>query len=387
MRLIILSSEFPPGPGGIGTHAHQVAWHLSQNGWKVLVMTPQDYAPANEIDSFNKSQPFTIIRLPKLAGVLSKFFYRWHVVSKYVKTWQPDILLVSGDRQIYLATWLAQYYRFPWVAVEHGRAPTSWEYWLKRYSLHQATAAVFVSQFTRQQILAKGICPKKEQVIPNGADPSRFKVLSHQDVQQYKKKLKLGTAHLLLTVGNVTKRKGQDVVIRALPMILEAVPNTHYLIAGLPTLKKEFESLAQQLGVADKVHFLGCVDPKDLVHLLNCCDIFVMTSRHIGDEFEGFGIAVVEAALCGKPAVVSTNSGIVEAIVPQQTGLSVPPGDETATAQAVISLLKDNHQRLTMGQTAQKRASKTQTWASRIKEYDVLLRGLLPTSQLNRHSP
>jgi phosphatidylinositol alpha-1,6-mannosyltransferase len=93
------------------------------------------------------------------------------------------------------------------------------------------------------------------------------------------------------------------VVIRALPHILKVAPKTHYLMAGLPTLKHELTELARKLGVAEHVHFLGRVDADSLVKYLNCCDVFVMTSRLTKDgDCEGFGIAVVEAALCGKPA-------------------------------------------------------------------------------------
>ena len=67
----------------------------------------------------------------------------------------------------------------------------------------------------------------------------------------FRKKIGLPGAQLLLTVGNVTERKGQQVVIRALPHVLKAQPNTHYLMAGLPTRREDFLKLARGLGVAD----------------------------------------------------------------------------------------------------------------------------------------
>src|SRR5262249_34211461 len=180
------------------------------------------------------------------------------------------------------------------------------------------------------------------RVIHNGADPSQFTLLPEEEVQRFRKKLGLPDARILLTVGNVTDRKGQEVVIRALPSILRTEPKTQYLMAGLPTEKEPLDALARRLGVADHVGFLGLVRRDELVLLLNSCDLFVMTSRRTADgDFEGYGIAVVEAALCGKPAVVSSGSGLAEAIEERRTGIAVPENAEAETASAIISLLGD----------------------------------------------
>ena len=75
---------------------------------------------------------------------------------------------------------------------------------------------------------------------------------------------------------------------------------------------------------------------------LNACDLFVMTSRNTADgDFEGYGIAVIEAALCGKPAVVSAGSGLGEAIVAGETGVLVREDDPPDTARAIAELLAD----------------------------------------------
>jgi phosphatidylinositol alpha-1,6-mannosyltransferase len=165
------------------------------------------------------------------------------------------------------------------------------------------------------------------------------------------------------------------VVIRALPFVLERVPRTHYLIAGLPTKQLEYELLASDLGVAEHVHFLGRVGPEKLLRLLNACDVFVMTSRMTSTgDCEGYGIAVVEAALCGKPAVVSQGSGLSEAIVDGTTGLAVAQDDPVATAVAVVALLCDRDRCLDMGRAALRHALEEQTWDHRLGQYDSVLR-------------
>lgn len=379
MRLLLLTSEFPPGPGGIGTHALQLARQFFELGWDVSVITSQNYAATADIETFNQAQPFPVVRLPQLKGAPLKAAYRWRIVSRWIRQWRPDIMLASGDRDVLLCAQLARRYRLPWVAVEHGRIPPRWERPLKRWAFQQATSVVSVSLYSWQRLLRLGVKPRSGRVITNGADASRFKIISAQEVTEFKAGTGLNQGRILLTVGNVSDRKGQDVVIRALPGIIEQVPDAHYFMAGLPTKEKQFARLADELGVASHVHFLGQVDDAKLVGLFNCCDVFVMTSRHTVDEFEGFGIAVVEAALCGKPAVVSRDSGLAEAIDDGVTGISVPEGDVQATADAIISLLQDNALRKRMGEAAQRRALAQQTWVQCAQQYDALFRHLLET--------
>ncbi len=103
-----------------------------------------------------------------------------------------------------------------------------------------------------------------------------------------------------------------------------------------------------------------------------------MTSVTTDDgDVEGYGIATVEAALCGKPSVVSDGSGLTEAVVDGVTGLVVPQRNPEATAHAIVQLLRDKSHREKMGESALRRAKREQTWASRGREYDCLFRQLL----------
>ncbi len=145
----------------------------------------------------------------------------------------------------------------------------------------RAAAVVCVSEFTRAQMHAAGIRPKQERAIPNGADPERFRCLPKTNSPAIRRELGLPQGvPLIVTVGNVTERKGQDIVVRALA---ETSEPAHYAIVGMPTRGVEIASLAAELGVADRVHLLGRLDGGRLVRLLNAADIFVMTSRHTRD--------------------------------------------------------------------------------------------------------
>lgn len=381
MRLTFLASEFPPGPGGIGAHAHQLAEKLSALGWELMVFSPQDYASDAEIGRFNGSQRFSVTRLRSRGLKPRVVLSRARAVSKAIGASRPDLLVASGGRAVWVAAVVARRHGLPWVAVGHGSEfalPTGWERTVTRWAFEQATAIVCVSQFTQDLSRRAGIRTPLAAVIPNGADAGRFNVRPSEEITAFRDRIGIEADHLILTVGNVTERKGQEVVIRALPEILRRHPRTHYLMVGLPTRREELARLADDLGVVEHAHFLGRLAPDDVVRACNACDVFAMTSRITASgDCEGYGIAAVEAALCGKPAVVSQGSGLVEAIVDGQTGLAVPEGDWRATAAAINGLLDDPERRHALGRAALRRARREQTWEHRVRQYDALFREVL----------
>lgn len=378
MRVLLVSTEFPPGPGGIGTHAHQLASGLHDLGWEVLALTSQDYARDEEVSTFNCRQPFPIVRFRRIPVAPFEAVYREWVLAHCIQRHSPDVLIASGSQSVLLVAGRLLGARLPLVAVGHGTefgSARGLKAAALRVAFRSATAVVCVSEFTREQMHLRGVQPALERVIPNGADPKRFRVLEEADAKASRASLGLPDAPLLVTVGNVTRRKGQDIVVRALPDLLGRFPAVQYAMAGLPSLGEETRRLAADLGVAERVHVLGRLDDAALVRLLNVADVFVMTSRRTSEgDIEGYGIAVVEAALCGLPAVVTTGSGLVEAISDGITGLCVPSEDPAATARAIGLLLADDALRRRMGEAARRRAETDQTWKGRVEAYDALLR-------------
>ena len=260
-RLLLLSSEFPPGPGGIGTHACQLAGHMARAGWQVRVLTFQDYAGEAEIAAANRSQPFEIERWSRPKNRLVDIGSRWRSLREAIDSWKPQVLAATGDRQVWLAALSQQFrLRVPWCAVWHGFTPVyALEKKLTRWSFQQPDLTIAVSRYSLDRLLRLGTRPRRSAVITNGADERQF-YPDPEAGRKLRESLGLEDALLLLTVGHVTERKGQDIVIRALPEILRSVPNVHYLIAGLPTRRSSLEKLACELGVGRHVHFLGRVD-------------------------------------------------------------------------------------------------------------------------------
>lgn len=378
-RLLLLSSEFPPGPGGIGTHAFQLARHLARFGWNVMVQAPQPYVTAAERDDFNTRQPFSIVPLAERGAGFGWWIGRLREINGAVGGFRPAILVATGRRALLTAAAIHAVYRIPWVAVGHGtefvnHSPVA--QFMTRQALARAAAVIAVSEYTAG-LIREAARPRRLIVIPNAADWESFQ--PGLDAANWRRKWNAGDGPILLTVGQVSERKAQDVVIRALPRILADRSDAHYIIAGLPSRREEFAAIAHELGIADRVHFTGLVATSDLPMIYNAADLFVLVSRRAADgNVEGYGIVVQEAALSGLPAVVSRDCGLTEAIREGETGLSVPPDDPDATAEAILSLLNDEDRRREMGHRARELALQS-TWSERIADYDRVLRELLPS--------
>lgn len=367
-RLLILSSEFPPGPGGIGTHAFFMAEHLSQNGMQVLVITPQDYVDAEKLQIFNKKQNFQIVTLRNVIGITLKAYSHIKIINRWIQEWSPNVLLATGARSAWILSILSKKFKLPWIAIGHGTEfggnKWNWRSLLTRWAFNHADGVICVSNYTKGVMNTHGITPKKTTVIPNGANSAFFAKKAQADRSLFFRETECQEKILsLLTVGNVTDRKGQEVVIRAMPEVLARNPNVHYFMVGMPTIRVKLDKIARDLGIEDHIHFLGQLENEQLLRAYQDCDIFIMTSRKLANgDVEGFGIAVIEAALCGKPAIVSNGSGLTEAVINGRTGICVHENNPQETAEAILQLTTNTELLLKLGENAYTRAQKELTW-------------------------
>ena len=383
MRLVLIASELPPGPGGIGNHAHHLALELQRRGWQVTVVAPQDYAREEEIATWSQRQPFEIVRLRRSSLLFWRAF-RWLWCSlRTVLARRPQLVVASGQRATWIGGLVARITGRRLVAIGHGAefgASGKFAKACNRFGYNRAELVIAVSEYTRQKVVDAGLLPQDLRVIPNGADASLYRPLPPEEIEGLRggHDAVVGPENrLLLTVGRVDRRKGQDLVIRALPRILGELPDVRYVVVGLPDRAAELQQLARELGVDRHVFFVGRQPTSALVGYYNACDLFVLTSRHTDDgDFEGYGIVVVEAALCGKTSLVAGDSGLAEAVVDGVTGLVVPPEDPDAIAAHVLRLLRDDQLRRKLGKNALERARAEMSWRKRGGEYHDLLSSL-----------
>ncbi len=190
----------------------------------------------------------------------------------------------------------------------------------------KASGLLAVSDSMRREMAAIGIDPGKIAVHYTGIDGARFHL---RDRAAARAALGMDDAPALATVGALIPRKGQALVIEALP----SLPGVHYWLAGAGEEEARYRALAQRLGVSDRVHLMGPVANADLPMLYSAADIVVMPSAS-----EGLANAWVEALACGTPIVISNAGGGAELVTAPVAGRIVDRTPQ-AIADAVRALL------------------------------------------------
>lgn len=386
-RILIVSSELPPGPGGIGTHAYELATALSNDGADIQLLGCQHYADSSEVRVFNTRSPVPIVTLPDGGDPIRTAVARARTIRVGLREFRPDIVLASGGRILWLCAALCPRAKVPWVAVVHGTelGGSASSALLTRLSLEHADGIIAVSKFTRGLVEAAGVAARRPiDVVTNGADPDRFSVDADSG-DRFRELWGLGRRPVILTVGNVTERKGQQVIVRALPALVATWPDLRYVVVGRPTEAQALQRLASELGVAQHLVITGQVAPEQLLGAYNAADLFTMTSTNTGrGDVEGFGIAVVEAALCGKPAVVSRGTGAEEAVDPEETGLVADPSRPGEVAEAIARMLESPEIRERMGNQARQRTLNGGSWAAKTEAYTAVLNEVLDRQRTRR---
>ena len=244
-----------------------------------------------------------------------------------------------------------------------------------RYELDRVEAVIAISKQVEQSLMAGGVSVKNVRIVYSGIDISEGQ-LTHDD-QAIRQMIGLPNGAVLLgTVANLFPRKGYEVMLRALPAILRAVPTVHYVIVGSDdhNYADRLKRLAHELKVADRVHIVGFQDP--VQPFLAALDLYVHPAL-----MEGFGIAVVEAMAMGKAVVATTTGGLPEVVAQGETGLLVPPGDVESLAATVVSLLEDRARREQMGICGRARAQERFSLDASVAHVEQLYGEVLATQK------
>ncbi len=248
------------------------------------------------------------------------------LVDRYVRGFgRPDILHAQATLWAGVAaSHISRRVGIPFVITEHSTdfargALASWEEPIAARALQEAAAVCAVSANLAGRL--RGMVPHLDvKVVPNMVDTEFFSALpSHRPTSPY----------VFFCVGNLLQRKRFDVAIRA---FAEAFPNEAAILLRIGGSGPEASSLArlaEQLGVSDKIQFLGGLSRVQVRDEMRSADAFVLCS-----SVETFGVVVAEAQSVGLPAVV-TECGGPEEIVSESTGLRVAPDDVAALSRAL----------------------------------------------------
>lgn len=260
---------------------------------------------------------------------------------------RPQIVVLGSVDDSYFGLWIYRWLRIPFIVFVYGNElleTMQHQYARQHMALRFANRVLATSRYTAGLAEKAGADPERIKVVWPGCDSDFFqpKVVS----DDLRRKL-LGARHrdrVILTVGNLVSRKGQDMVIRALPALCRRVPDLVYLIAGEGPYRGELEKIASDVGVRDRVVFAGRVLDQDLPDLYSLCEVFVMASRERIEEndVEGFGLVLLEANACGKPVVGGRSGGVPDALADGVSGLLVDPSNPEEITEVLTRLLTDH---------------------------------------------
>ena len=215
-------------------------------------------------------------------------------------------------------------------------------YRMERYAARRADAVIAVSEENRVDVVEQyGVPEERMRVIPNGIRPERF----HQARPE---------GPTVLFVGRLHQRKGVDVLLRAMPRVLERVPEARLLVAGSGEREAQLRALHGELDLGDAVEFLGFVPDEDLPDLYASATVFTMPSL-----YEGFGIVMIEALASSVPVVAFATGGAPEVI---EDGVNGHLADPDTLADRLADVLEDPARAAAMGRRGRELVEERYSW-------------------------
>lgn len=377
MRIAMLSEHASPlavlggvDAGGQNVYVEALARELAALGNEVVVHTRRDdpslprvvrMCPGVEVDHVDAGPPEEIAKdelLPHMDEFAADLERRW-------RERRPDVVhahfWMSGHASLLAAAPLG----LPVVQTFHALGTVKRRYQggldtsperrigIEREIARRADRVLPTCSDEVFELMRMGADSERLTVIPCGVDLSRFSPTGSAAPR--------GRRRRLLYVGRLVQRKGVGNVVSA----LAELPGVELLVAGGPERARleadpearRLRQLADELGVADRLHLLGRVGREELPALIRSADAVVSVPW-----YEPFGIVPLEAMACGVPVIASAVGGMIDSVVDGRTGVHVPPRDPERLAEAAAALLADRERRRAYGSAGARRARRLYDW-------------------------
>jgi glycosyltransferase involved in cell wall biosynthesis len=386
MRILVLTPTFLPALGGAELVILNVYRRIASKH-SVRILTPYlpdsliDKNGSNEYDNYVNFEvvhyrdrlTFMKIRGHKITcGIIPPFSLSGvRAIQREIRIFHPDVINVHYVMPTGLAGLYAQKIRkIPVVITYNGRdvpgpgVPPLWKYW-HRLMGSNCSAMTFVSEYCREAIYGTGF--KQGHVIYNGVEEPA--TVSTTLKRKIKSRLNLKeNERVLFALQRLDPLKRVDVLIQSMPRILQRFPNTRLIIGGKGPEQTRLKNIANDLNVAEHVHFTGFITQNELPIYFTLADLFVFHST-----YETFGMVLAEAMNFRKAIVSVSNTAISEVVDDGKTGLLVPTLDYEALADAVLKLLNDEERRNEMGRNGYKKSQKFFKWNAIASQYEKVL--------------
>lgn len=361
MKSLLVTIDFPPVIGGVSHSLWNFAHSFSPS--ELVVLAPPSVV---DVDSslIIERRPF-FFRTPLIwPGWLRMWWHVWRIVRKYrIQTIQAGQLLPVGT----VALLIKRLLHVSYVVYVYGQdlvisSRSSRKKRLITSILKNATGIIANSQYTRKLAIAHGAVDKKTIIAYPSVPTHRYHEVFAHDLEAFRHAEQLDNAFVIVSVGNLVKRKGHDYMLQAVYALQGEIPNLRYLIVGKGPEGHALREQAASLDLKNFVSFAGSVSDAALPLYYSVADIISMPSREVrnadGDiiDVEGYGMVYREAGLYKKPVIAGRSGGVPEAVHDGVTGILVNPESVDEIVSAIRTLYTDSELRMRMG-AAGKRAA------------------------------
>ena len=369
MKTLVLTQNFPPASGGSG----RWFWELYSRLGNDYIIAADEMAKA---DSFDASAPITIHRLPLYSsqwGIANlhglKYYWRsFKALKQLVKEQNIDYIHCGRVLPEGLMAWmLKKTLGIPYLCYVHGEdleaSALSRELNSLTKLVMRSADKIICNSHNSANIVNRvdDSVNHKVTVMHPGADTSRFSPIDKKD-EDFLNSMGWQGKRVILTVGRLQARKGQDKMIQAMPEIVKRCPQAHYVIIGHGESRAHLEQLIASMALHEHVQLLTDCDDETMIKCYQHCDVFILPNRTEGQDIEGFGMVLVEAQACAKPVIAGDSGGTKETLIPGETGDIVDATDTVALADVIIKFIEDPDRCEAYGSAGRKHSVQAFDW-------------------------
>lgn len=387
-RTVLVTNDFPPRPGGIQSYLYSLATRLPADD--LVVYAPSWERPSGSHRRFDADLPFEVVRHPTSLMLPTHDVLRR--ATSLVRSRNAEAVWFGAAAPLaLLAAPLRAAGAERVLASTHGHEVG----WSMLPAARQALRRIgnttdvvtFVSHYTRRRFSSAFGPLAGLEHLPSGVDTELFRPDDGARAE-IRRRHGLGDRPTVVCVSRLVPRKGQDMLVRALPELRHRVPGTALLLVGGGPSRSRLTALARELGVADHVVLTGSVPAQELPAYYVAGDVFAMPARTRGKglDVEGLGIVYLEASASGLPVVAGNSGGAPETVLDEVTGHVVDGRQLAQLVDTLAALLADPVRAGRMGEAGRRWVTEHWRWDTMAERLRVLLDGTpaLPPAGVRR---
>ncbi|OBK27571.1 alpha-(1-2)-phosphatidylinositol mannosyltransferase [Mycobacterium asiaticum] len=378
-RVLLVTNDFPPRRGGIQSYLSEFVSRLVDSGTHSVTVYAPKWKGADAFDHAASEAGYQVVRhpttlmlpVPTVDTRMRRLIEENDIDTVWFGAAAPLALLAPRARQAGASRVLASTHghEVGWSMLPVARSV------LRRIG-DGTDVVTFVSRYTRSRFAPAFGSGAALEHLPPGVDSERFRP-DPAARAELRERYRLGERPTVVCLSRLVPRKGQDMLIKALPSIRRHVDGAALVIVGGGPYLETLRKLARGCGVAEHVTFTGGVPGDELPAHHAMADVFAMPcrTRGAGLDVEGLGIVFLEASATGVPVVAGDSGGAPEAVQHNKTGLVIDGTSVDEVAEAVTELLSDPERAAAMGAAGREWVTTQWRWDALAARLENLLRG------------